>query len=243
MNSTLTFIRTELLRTRRNGRYLIFAVAIPVVMFLSFSGQSGQLSNLDVAAYIMVSMATFGAMNCVLATSARIGMDRSTGWNRQLRLTALSGRSYLFGKVVASMATALVPLVVIMLLAHFVRGVDLSALQWVKVLGSITVALLPMAAFAVWLGYRVRPEGMQAVSGIVFSGCSLVGGLWIPIEQFPTALADVSKALPMYWVADAGRSVLSGTWLGWEGLAILAAWTIGLGALAARSYVRDSLRA
>jgi ABC-2 type transport system permease protein len=55
-------------------------------------------------------------------------------------------------------------------------------------------------------------------------------------------LVDVCKALPVYWVAEAGREVLQGHWLGWEGVGVLAAWTVVLGALAARAYRRSTAR-
>jgi ABC-2 type transport system permease protein len=37
----------------------------------------------------MVGLAAFGTMGAVLSSGARIAAERSTGWNRQLRLTPL----------------------------------------------------------------------------------------------------------------------------------------------------------
>src|ERR1700710_1809378 len=99
----------EVRRTFRNPRYLVFSLGMPLVLFLLFSSGSGddRIGGLSVAAYIMVSMATFGAMSGVFSTAGKISLERSTGWNRQLRLTALTGRQYVLGKAITGFSVAL----------------------------------------------------------------------------------------------------------------------------------------
>lgn len=84
------YILSEVRRTVRNTRFLIFAVGLPLVLFfvISSSAEDGsRLDSLTVTPYIMVSMATFGAMSGVFSTGGRIALERSLGWNRQLRLS------------------------------------------------------------------------------------------------------------------------------------------------------------
>jgi ABC-2 type transport system permease protein len=45
----------------------------------------------------------------------------------------------------------------------------------------------------------------------------------------------------MYWVAQAGRAALEGSWVGWRGVAVLAGWTLVFGTLASRAYRRSTL--
>ncbi|WP_261564884.1 ABC transporter permease [Frankia gtarii] len=240
----LRYVRSEVSRVWRNTRLLIFSLVLPIILFGAFSssGADDRLGDLTVAPYIMISMASFGAMNAVLGTAGRIATERSIGWNRQLRLTALTGPQYVLGKVTTGFTLAVLPIVAVFAAGDAMRGVRLSAGTYLGAGASILLGLVPLAAFAIWLGYLVRPENMQAITGGVFSLLALAGGIWVPVENFPGWLADIVKLLPMYWSAQAGRAVLAGGWVGGRGLATLAVWTVILGAVAGRAYLRDQLR-
>lgn len=238
------YLAGELRRTFRNPRYLIFSLAMPVVLFLLFSSGAGddRIGGLSVAAYLMVSMATFGAMSGVFSTAGRIALERSTGWNRQLRLTALTGREYVLGKAATGFCVAGPALVIVFLAGALGKGVSLPALRWPEIGLSVLLGLLPMAALAVWLGYAAKPDSLQAVMGGLISLLALLGGLWVPIESFPNWVGDVAKALPTYWAAGAGREALAGSWIGWHGVLVLAGWTVVFAAVAGRAYVRDTAK-
>ncbi|CUU54034.1 ABC-2 type transport system permease protein [Parafrankia irregularis] len=240
----LRYVRSEIIRAMRNTRLVVFSLVMPILLFAAFSASDDgdTLGGLEIAPYIMISMATFGAMNAVLGSAGRIAVERSIGWNRQLRLTALTGSQYVFGKVATGFTTAVLPIVAVFAYGRATRGVELSAGTYLGAGASILLSLLPLGGFAVWLGYLVRPENLQAVAGGVFSLLALAGGIWVPIEQFPGWLADIVKELPMYWSAQAGRAVLEGGWVGWQGLGTLAIWSVVLAAVAGRAYARDQLR-
>jgi len=239
------YILSEVRRTVRNTRFLIFAVGLPLVLFfvISSSAQDGsRLDSLTVTPYIMVSMATFGAMSGVFSTGGRIALERSLGWNRQLRLTALTGRQYVAGKAVTGFVVA-VPALLAVFVAGAAKGVSFGAGRWTAIGASVLLALLPICALGIWLGYVIRADNQQAVSGGIYSVLALLGGLWVPIENFPRWVQDGAQALPVVWVAKAGRAAAQGSWVGWHGLLVLLAWTAVLAALAARAYGRDSARA
>jgi ABC-2 type transport system permease protein len=244
MAVAVSYTQSELRRVLRNPRFLGFSMALPLIMFSAFSASKNgdTLGGLKVAPYIMVSMATFGAMSAVFSTGGRIAMERASGWNRQLRLTALTGPHYVLSKIITGFAMAVPALIAVFIAGAALRGVHLSAERWILAAVSILFALLPIAAFGIYLAYVVNPENMQAITGGVYTLMSLAGGLWIPIENFPTWLADIVRSLPMYWSAGAGRAAIQGDWLGWRGLFTLIAWTAGLGWIAARAFQRDQLR-
>lgn len=234
----------ELRRTLRNPRYLVFSLGMPLVLFLLFTSGGGndKVGGLSVTAYFMVSMATFGAMSGVFSTAGRIALERSTGWNRQLRLTALTGRQYVLSKALTGFSVAVPGLVIVFLAGGLGKGVDLPTLRWPAIGLSVLLGLLPLAALAVYLGYAAKPDSLQAVMGGLISLLALLGGLWVPIESFPNWVGDIAKALPTYWAAGAGRDALAGSWVGWHGVVVLTVWTVALAALAGRAYVRDTAK-
>src|ERR1700727_612757 len=241
---TGTYMRSEVRRKFRDPRYVIFALAMPLILFGAFGAAQSHnhLSGITVAAYVMVSMATFGAMSSVFSTGGAIAFERSIGWDRQLRITALTGRAYVAGKGLAGFAVAVPSLVLVFLAGGLLSHVHLSAGRWLMTGLSILLALLPVAALGIWVGYMAKAESVQAISGAVYSLLSLLGGLWVPVTVFPHWIFEVIKALPMYWVAQAGRQALIGSWVGWQGVTVLTAWTVVLGMFAARAYRRNSAK-
>lgn len=242
MNATL--LRTEVRRALRNRRTLIFAAILPAVFFLTFSagGSGDKLGGLTVAPYVMVSMATYGAMNALFTGCGVIAAERAVGWNRQLRVAGLRGGDYVATKALISYLTAVPGLIAVFVLAALTRHVHLGAARWAEVAASVLLGLLPVAALGVAVGYAARPQSLQPLFGIGSALLALFGGLWVPAETFPHAIRVVMQLLPTYWSADAGRTVLRGTWVGWHGVAVIAFWTLLLGAVAAWGYQRDALR-
>jgi ABC-2 type transport system permease protein len=242
---TARYARFEVARILRVPRLLIFSALLPVIMFVAFTASqpASRLGAITVGPYIMISMASFGVLTSVVSIAGRISLERSGGWSRQLRLTALTGGQYLTSKILSAFALALPGLVAVFVAAGALGRAHLSAEVYVLAGVSVLAGMLPLAGFAIWLGYGLRADNAMQVTGGLASLLALAGGIWVPVEQFPGWLADIAKALPMYWAGQAGRDVIAGSWVGWQGLLTLAAWAVGLGWLAARAYTRDQSRA
>src|SRR6202012_3080435 len=116
----------------RNRQNFWFSLAIPVLMFLllavpnrhehNFGGDATHHTGLFAPQYYMVSLMAFGVMVAVLSGGARIAAERTVGWNRLLRLTPLSGRSYLRTKVVVGYLIGMITMA-LMYLAGILLGV------------------------------------------------------------------------------------------------------------------------
>ena len=134
MNDTVGYARYELLRTFRNKRLYVFSFAFPVVLYYAIAGPNRHehdIGGTGIAAslYFMVGLAAFGGMAAVLGSGARIAAERAVGWNRQLRLTPLSTRTYFRVKVLTAYAMALVTLA-LLFVAGLTLGVHLRAGNW-----------------------------------------------------------------------------------------------------------------
>ena len=83
---------------------MILALGFPLVLYFLIAAPNRHEQNLggsgiSAPLYLMVGLVAFGTMNAVLGSGARIAAERATGWNRQLRLTPLSPRTYFRTKV------------------------------------------------------------------------------------------------------------------------------------------------
>ena len=249
MTTSLTYARYELLRTFRNGRFFIFSLVFPLIMYLLIAGPNRNVHNLgqtdSFAGYFaplsyMVSLAAWGGMTAVIAGGARIAAERSVGWNRQLRLTPLSTRNYFRTKVATGYLMALVSLA-LLYLSGVMLGVRLPADKWLQMTGLILVALIPFAAIGIFMGHVLTVDSMGPALGGVTAVLAFLGGTWFPITGggFFRVLAE---CLPSYWLVQAGRVGLGGqVWNGTAWLCI-AVWTAVFAFLAMKAYQRDTKR-
>ncbi|HZB47754.1 MAG TPA: ABC transporter permease [Mycobacteriales bacterium] len=240
-----TYLRTEVLRAVRSPRYSVFVAGMPVGLFLLFASLYGDGSQdgISARAWLMVSMSVFGAMGAAVSIGGRIAGERQVGWTRQLRLTPLPGWAYVAAKAGTALLVAIPALVLVYAVGAAVEGVRLPAADWLLAGGWSVLALAPFVALGIWLGHRLTVDVIGPLSGALFTALGVLGGIWVPVDQLPSGLQTVARDLPSYWLAQAGRMPLAGSWIGWHGLGVLALWTAVFALLAARAYRRDTARA
>jgi ABC-2 type transport system permease protein len=241
---SLLYTRLELLRTLRNRRFLILSLAFPLgLYFLTAAPNRDELdlrgTGISAPLYFMVGLAAFGTMAAMLSSGARIAAERTAGWSRQLRLTPLPAGAYLRTKIITGYAMALLTLG-LLYLGGLVLGVRLAPTQWLAMTGLILLALVPFAAFGIWLGHVIAVDAIGPAVGATTAVLSFVSGAWYPLG--PGVLEDVAQCLPSYWLIQASRVSLAGE--GWpaKGWIVVAAWSVALIALAGRAYRRNTQR-
>ena len=245
MTMALNYTRMSARSTFRNTRFLIFTLALPVVLYLMFNslyGNDTSPDGLNVGAYLMVSMATYGAFGAAINAGARVAIERQTGWNRQLRLTALTPRAYLVSKSAVSLLVALPAIVLVFILGSVVGHTQLSAMVWLESGVALWLSMIPFCVLGLIIGLVGTIDSVQPMTMIVYLVFSILGGLWFPVDQFPGFLQHVAHVLPSYWAAEIGRAPLAGEAIPLTGVLVLAAWTVGLTALGMVAYRRTGAR-
>jgi ABC-2 type transport system permease protein len=238
------YTRYELLRTFRNKRFFIFSVVFPLVLYFLIAGPNRNVddiggSGISAPLYFMVGLAAFGTMTAVLASGARIAAEREVGWNRQLRVTPLSTRSYFRAKVATGYAMALIT-IVLLYASGISLGVRLSGGEWIQMTGLILVGLIPFVPLGILMGHLLSVDSIGPAMGGVTAVFAFLGGTWFPLGH--GALRDIGRALPSYWLVQASHVAIGGQGWGATGWLVVAAWTVGGTLLAARVYRRDTKR-
>jgi ABC-2 type transport system permease protein len=242
-------IKLELARALRNKKFLFFSVLYPAILFLIFSSSSGSNEKVDgtgltVATYLMVSMASFGALTAVLmGNSERIAKERESGWVRQLRLTPLPGRGYVLAKTASAAVVSLPSIVIVFVVAAAVKHVRLEAWQWLALTGTIWAGSLVFAALGVAIGYLASGDAVRPITMIIYFGLSLLGGLWMPSTTFPQWLQDIAKWLPTHAYAALGQAIEESRAPHAQDIAILVAFFALFAGGAAWLYRKDTLKA
>ncbi|MFJ5264114.1 ABC transporter permease [Streptomyces sp. NPDC088387] len=206
-------IKLELVRALRNRKFLFFSVIYPSVLFLIIAGSADSTARVDgtdltLPTYMMVSMASFGALTAVLmGNSERIAKERENGWVRQLRLTPLPGHGYVLAKTASAAVVSLPSIVIVFVVASAVKDVRLDAWQWLALTGAIWAGSLVFAALGVAIGYLATGDAVRPITMIVYFGLSLLGGLWMPTTTFPDWLQSLAKWLPTHAYAALGQAI------------------------------------
>lgn len=240
---SIGYLLLEVRRATRNTRFLIFSVAFPVLLFLLYVSIFAN-GDKEVIGVLMVNMTAFGALSGALFSGSRVALERSLGWQRQLRLTPLSGAGYLTAKGLTAMMLALPSVVLVPVIGAVAEGVSLDGAGWLRVTIGIWLAVIPFALIGLLIGQVGTPDSMQPIMSLTMMVMSLIGGIFIPIDSMPSWLMHIADVLPSYWLGQVGRGAVTtdlSVNLG-KAVLVLAIWTAVLGVVVIRRYRRDSAR-
>ncbi|WP_083519889.1 ABC transporter permease [Curtobacterium citreum] len=244
-------IRYVLLETRRqlrNVKAMVFTFAIPVVLLLVFGaaygGQVDPVTHLPFLVVTTLQMTAYGAMMAALSQAFSLVTERSIGWNRQLRVTPLSGWAFLVSKLVAAMAFSAVSVVITFAIAILGMHASLGAGHWAAAGLGIWAGVVPFALIAILVGQFAKPAYAQPLFMVVFMGLSILGGLWVPLSVMPAWMGSIAHLLPSYWLNRIGQMGAGAT--GSAGMTepalVLVGWTVVLAAVIVWRYRRDAAR-
>jgi len=241
MRGILSLTRLEIMRVRRNRRYLIFTVGFPVVLYLLLGKQVSALAEgVSFHAYYMVAMAMFGGFSGALTGNAiRISQERKDGWIRQLRLTPLPANGYVVSKILVSMATTVPSIVIVLLLGRFYGGVNLPAWQFLAIAVTIWFGATIFAALAVAIGYRYQPDQVQPIAVAVYFVFAILGGLLFPIGG---GLRKVGEVTPTYDAVKIATDVIANASVSVYPVIGLVIWLlifVGLATLSVRATAEN----
>jgi ABC-2 type transport system permease protein len=241
-----TVLRLEVRRLVRNRRTLIFTMILPTVFFLLFGLNAAYAGEKDghgnVSAFILISMALYGAVIATTAGGAMISIERSQGWSRQLRLTPLTPVAYIVTKILTAMVLSAVSVAVVNVVGGLTGKPSMPLGDWIAAAACAWVGSLVFAAFGLFIGYLLPPENVMQLMGIALMLLSFGGGLFIPLSTYPHILQVIAKWTPLYGLNQLTHLPLAGGSVdGWWVLNVVA-WLAIFTAGAAWRFRQDTAR-
>lgn len=234
------YIRLEVLRTLRDGGYVIIAVAMPVLMYLVFSGLDlGAPDGREGTLYLMVGMAAFGACGAAFNNGSGVAEDAVAGWLRQLRVTPLTPAQVVVARAVVGMLVVLPAVAGVLAAGALINGAQLAPGQWLATGGLLWLGVAPIVLFALGNGYLLSAQTAQMVNISANLCLALVGGLWVPATDFPAWLATLSSWTPTQRYAELSWDVVFGGAPSPAALAVLGGWLAVFAAYAVYGYRRS----
>lgn len=239
-----TVLGIELRRMLRNRRTIVFTLVLPAALLLSFGGQQGwddKAGSGNVAAYILVSMALYGAALTAAAGGSMVALERSLGWSRQLRLTPLNPVAYILMKAIVALAMGGLAIAAVNVVGTLQGKAEMPTHVWVASAVVTLFCTLTFAALGVFVGYVVPGENAMQILGPGLALLSFLGGVFIPLDQYSDVVRHIAYWTPMYGVAEVARAPLTHE-LPWFALVNAIGWFALFVAGAAWRMSKDTAR-
>jgi ABC-2 type transport system permease protein len=238
----------------RSKDVLMFTLGLPLMFLLIFGAVfSDELEGTDVSVgqwftpgIIAVSVLSAGVVN--LATT--VAIERHDGTLRRLALTPLPVSSYLIGKILVTLFTAVGMTVLLLSVGALLFDVDIPTsgdrwltFTWVFVLGVVAASVLGLALSAL----PRNAKSASAVFNLPFLALMFLSGVFIEFGSIPGWLRVVAGIFPLRWLAAGMRSVFlpdnfeqavepGGSYQLGLGALVLSIWVVVGFALAVRSF-------
>lgn len=235
---------------------ILFAVVIAPALKTALGGLH---TNIDYTAFVAVG--TVGLLVPLTTTFAGLSVivDRDTGAQRELLAAPIPRALLVLGNLAVALALCVFQVAVLIGVAAL-RGADFhvraSGIAWFAAAGLLFAVL--MYAVAETLASRIpKQEEYIGATPVVAILPWFFGGALYPIAALPGALTDVAKFLPLthvlallrYGLVDPRGTALHDIWgmsnattEAWLSLAVVAAFTAALVAVAVRSFTRSAVR-
>lgn len=245
---------TELRSYFRNGQYVVFTLALPVMLLVIFASIfDGTVGDTDVPfrQYFVAGIIAAGVMSTAFTGLAiSVAMDRENGIIRRLAISPMPKGGYFIGKVVLVVVTSLIEAAILLIIGTAVFGLELPTevgrwvtFGWVLALGTAACALLALA-------YTYLIPSANSAAAVVtppFLVLQFISGVFFPFTDLPGWMQSVASLFPLKWMTQGFRSVFlpdsfaaseaAGAWELPMVAAVLGAWIV-IGALVTTATFR-----
>lgn len=237
--SRLTLTEFKLLLRDPAVLFAVFAIPLgSLVMFGSMvsGGEPSTDPRASVEFFSAMAVSMSLGMLALFTIPTYLGTYREKGILRRLAVTPVRPEMLLTAQVVVNMVLALVVAALVIVVGTLALGVDApqnaSGFLLAFVLGGSSLFTIGLLIAA--LASTGRAAG--SIGPLLFFPLLFFAGIWMPKEQMPDVLARISDFTPL-------SATLNSLQASWQGeapetlhLAVLVAFTLVVGALAAKTF-------
>jgi len=202
-------ITTKDLRTYYfNPPMIMFGLAMPVLLFFSFSMRRAGMSRQMGIMHLMSMILFFTAST---AGPVILILERRTRTLDRLMTAPLSMGSLLFGKmlvgVLFAVSVTLVPLIIGLTIFH------IEIQNPILLLAAIILSAMSFSALGIWFGsFPARSVGAVMMPSTLLRWPLLfVSGIFIPLERMPVWARTIARISPLTYAHDAVTHAINGS--------------------------------
>ena len=232
--------RAEILATLRNGEQLLLTLVIPLVLLIGLSRLPVDLVGHDPA----IDAVAPGVLALAVMSTAFTGLAIATGFERRYGVLTLLGSTplgrggLLAAKTVGVLVVEAVQVVLLTIVAALLGWHPAGA--WPSAIVLLVLGTAAFSSLGLLLAGTLRAEATLAVANGIYLLLLAVGGVVIPADRLPAAVAPFVSLLPSAALGQGLRDVLlAGEAFPVQPALVLVAWAI-VGTVATRRTFRWS---
>lgn len=170
----------------------------------------------------MYSMTVFSLMSfCLMQFPLDIIEERNTGWFKRLMVTPLSSKIYFITKVIKTMLLFLLSILLIFVVAHLYKNVNMSIQHWLLSGVSLWIGASLFLTLGLVIAQFNETQKANSIANIINMLLAILGGLWFPVQTFPIWLQKISKITPTYHLKNLALELVKN-----QGLNITSLFTL-----------------
>lgn len=230
MKNMRSLMKVELILMKRQAAYYLLSIGLPSVFYLIFSGMmSGSATPTLVLQTYLFSMTVFSIMSSAFfSIPSSLQSDKTNNWQKMIQHSPVSMVEYYISKLFSALLTFLLSIVVVFSVGHFVRGVNLPAMDWLIIALIILFGSLVFIAMGVLVSLLPSAQLMSVVGNIAYMALAVLGGLWFPLSMFPAWLRPIGKLMPSYQLMQVVSSYLEHREFNAIAALIVLVYTVGV---------------
>ncbi|MFB1051826.1 ABC transporter permease [Paraliobacillus sp. JSM ZJ581] len=227
MHAIITQCKFEMIRIFRNPYFVFWSLFMPILFYFIFTNivNTGVPDQGEWQAYYLMSMTTFSVMgSAIMNFGIRMVQEQTEGWSTFMKLTPFPSWAYFASKMFGQFIIHLLSILIVFLAGFIINDVSLSAFQWIFSGIWILIASIPFLALGSLVGTMRKVETAGGVSNIIYLALAILGGMWMPVDIFPSFLQRLAEWLPSYHFGSGAWNIVEGTSPDWQSFIILIAY-------------------
>jgi ABC-2 type transport system permease protein len=202
--------RCEFLRLLRTPGFVVPTLLFPLMFYLLFGVLlGGAKAHYDAARYLLASYCVFGVMSPGLfGFGVVVALERERGLLRLKRALPMPPQNYLLAKLAMAMMFAAVIFVLLALIASLLGGVRLEATQWLGLMLTAVLGVLPFCALGLLVGTYATGQGAPAVVNLIYLPMAFLAGVAIPLFAMPVLVQQLAPLWPAYHLSQLSHAAI-----------------------------------
>ena len=239
LTAELTLVMRVLLR---QPGFWVPTVLFPAMLYAFFgAGLAGQG---PAAGYAMASFAVYAVLGVgFYQFGVTVAQDRADPFIRWQRLLPGSALAPWVARIMAGVFFAALAMALVLVLGRVLGGVVLAdAGAWARLVAVTLLAAGPATVMGTALGSLASARAAVPLANLIFLPLAYLGGLWMPPQMLPDAVAAISVWTPTRAMGELAWAALDGRALPLRYLAMLAGWTAIAAAVTWAAQARHARR-
>ncbi len=239
MSAFASQLRTEVALASRQGEQLLVSLGIPLLVLVFFSlVDVFEVADVDQA----VDYVAPATLALAVMSTALVSLGIGTGFERQYGVLKRLGASPLGTPRLVGAKTALVVLTEVLQFAVLITVAVLIGWRppstgWLPALVAAALGTLAFAGIGLLLAGTLPGLGTLAAANGLYLVLLLTGGMIVPLDKLPSAIATVAELLPAAALVEAMTgSLIAGRTVGTQAWVVLFVWAVAAPAAAIRWF-------